>query len=300
MATTFLTMQDEALGFVGITQGAGVSALRTKVKRFLNRAGRDFWGRYPWKERKATGTVLTAEPYSTGTFAVTQGSAAVTGSGTTWVAAHTGMKFAKSISSPYYTFTRTGATTGTLDRNYAETTETAGAYILYQDVYALSTSAESLLSQEFVIHRDGAGAANTILRAESEELWSFPRGSGTPLWWALHDVSAGAMRVRFGPYVPDTTFWVRYGYLALYTEMSADGDECVVPERWRHVIIHGALRELFLALNDPERAMMWGRMFEEGIARAWLQYTASEPLVTQMHSWDEGRPGNTHTFTIVS
>lgn len=70
----------------------------------------------------------TAVYYGTGTVAATNGSNAVTGSGTTWTAAMTGMYIA--INGVYYAFTRTGNTTGTISPNFAGTTGTYGnAYI---------------------------------------------------------------------------------------------------------------------------------------------------------------------------
>jgi hypothetical protein len=60
----------------------------------------------------------TTAPYSTGTVAVTEGSAAVTGTDTVWTAGMSGREFRVTGRDEIYTFTRTGNTTGTLDRNY--------------------------------------------------------------------------------------------------------------------------------------------------------------------------------------
>ena len=277
MATTFLVMQNEVLGFLGVTSGSGVSALRTRVKRFLNRAASDMWNRYPWKERKNTRFFQTLAPYTTGTLTTTQGSASVTGSGTTWVSAHTGMKIAASFDGPWYVFTRTGATTGTLDRDWVEASLSGSAYVLYQDRYSLSTSAEAILGREMVLHRQGYGSLGRIGRVDGEEVYPFPAGAGTPTWWTLQDVSGGAMRVRLGHAYPDAVYSVRYGCLDKYTEMSGDSDECVIPERFRHILIHGALREAYLIFDDVEKSMNATAMFDAGVLRAWTRHSDEEP-----------------------
>lgn len=277
MATTFLVMQNEVLGFLGVTSGAGVSSLRTRVKRFLNRAGEDMWNRFPWKERKNTRFFQTLAPYTTGTLTTTQGSTSVTGSGTVWASTHTGMKIAAAFDAPWYVFTRTGATTGTLDREWVEDSLSGSAYVLYQDRYPLNTLAEAILGREMVMHRQGYGPLGRIGRVDGEEVYPFPSGAGTPSWWTLQDVSGGAMRVRLGHAYPDAVYSVRYGCLDKYTEMSSDSDECVIPERFRKVLIHGALREAYLLFDDVEKATNAALLFDEGVRRAWSRHSDEEP-----------------------
>ena len=66
--------------------------------------------------------------YSTGTVAITKGANALTGTGTTWTSAMTGMTFRIDGDSEEYIFTYVSATTGTLDKNYNDTTRTLSTY----------------------------------------------------------------------------------------------------------------------------------------------------------------------------
>lgn len=90
-----------------------------------------------WKRRTIQTTLQTVAPYSTGTVSATAGSTTVTGSGTTWTATHTGIRLRFTGREEWYTFTRTGATAGTLDRPFEGTTGSGLSYTLYQPLLTL-------------------------------------------------------------------------------------------------------------------------------------------------------------------
>jgi hypothetical protein len=260
MATTFLNLQDRVLRFLG---GSSTTA-RTNVKAFINNAARRWWTRYEWRDRIATGHFSTLAPYSTGTATFTQGSTSVTGSGTTWVAAHTGMKIALGYGSPEYTFTRTGATTGTLDRDYVEDTASASAYVLYQDRCLLATTAEDTYGNEMALHKAGGVQIGRTSRTNGEMAVPFPLGAGTPFWWSKYGMSGGRVQVRLGPYAPDAVYQVRYGYLVAFTELSADSTESewLIPEKYRQYLSIGALAEAYLMYQRIGEAAQAGQAFE--------------------------------------
>ena len=95
-----------------------------------------------WKGLEVDTVLNTVAVYSDGTVTVTAGSTGVTGSATTWTAAMTGRKFRVDGSNEWYTFTRTGNTTGTLDRAYEGDDATGAAYKIFQNVYALPSAAK--------------------------------------------------------------------------------------------------------------------------------------------------------------
>lgn len=90
-----------------------------------------------WKTLETDSDLTTTALYQTGTVNLTQGSPAVTGAGTTFTSAMTGMRFRCLERTENYTFTYTDATDGTLDRPYEGDTTTAAAFILYQNLYPL-------------------------------------------------------------------------------------------------------------------------------------------------------------------
>ena len=95
----------------------------------------------PWQRLDAEGSIQTVDEYNTGTAAVTHGSNAVTGTGTTWTSAMTGRRIRFNSEDEYYTFTRTGNTTGTLDRNYEGEDDTDATYRINYAICALSSAA---------------------------------------------------------------------------------------------------------------------------------------------------------------
>lgn len=277
-------MQDRCLRFLG----GSSTATRNNVKEFLNNAGRRWWHAHEWRNRRATGHFSTLAPYSTGTATFTQGSTAVTGSGTTWATTHTGMTISLGYGYPEYVFTRTGATTGTLDRAYVEADATASAYVLYQDKYLLATTADDVLDDEMALHRYGYGAIGRVQRTHGEVAVPFPTSAGVPSWWSKYAMSSGRLQVRLGPQVPSTVFQVRYGYLSTYTDMSADGDECVVPERYRQFIVLGAMSEAYLLYQRIGEAAAAGQAFEARMAKEWARELAEGLESFRIGSVDAG------------
>ena len=71
--------------------------------------------------------------YDTGTISVTNGSNTITGSGTTWVAGHTGKRIKIEGSDKVFTFTYVSATSGTLDTTVDRSTASGLDYIIWVD-----------------------------------------------------------------------------------------------------------------------------------------------------------------------
>lgn len=289
MATTFLQMQDDLLLIVGASTGAGATALRPIVKRALNKAAGDVYRAHEWPERKTNGLYLTTKaPYVIGTIQLTNGSTAVTGTGTVWVAGHTGMRLALSYDGASYVFTRTGATTGTLDRAYQGADGSGLAYVLYQDTYALDATVESLLVKEVVVHKQGGGPIRPVTFADFEQEWVFPVGAGTPDRFSVVDISSDLLRIRLGTSVPDAAYDIRYRGLKHYVDMSLDGDFCVVPEARRRIIIHGALREVYKVFHDWQQAAAEDAIFQKKIEIAKGEFQAETAPVVYLRPCDYG------------
>lgn len=286
MAIDFLDLQNRCLARLGITSGAGVSTLRTRAKRALNDAYIEMYARFNWRERYATDFVSMLAPYTTGTATFTQGSQAVTGLSTVWTSGHTGMKIALAYDAPWYIFTRTGATTGTLDRAYVEADAAASAYVLYQDRYALLSTAMSILGREMVLHRQGYGRIGRMSRTDGEEMYTFPSQAGIPTLWEQHDVSSGSLRIRVYP-PPDAVFSARYGYLKKATEMSGNTDEPDMQDHLRRILVEGALRDLYPLFDDKAKGQEQAALFDALVLAAWRRHKSEEPEVGQMLGLDE-------------
>jgi len=103
----------------------------------INDAYQSILGRVNWKLLEAEGRIYTVAPYETGTVALTAGSLAITGTGTTWTEDMIGYGFFVSGRNESYRFNFIDATHGALDRAYEGGTSATAGYKLYQDIYEL-------------------------------------------------------------------------------------------------------------------------------------------------------------------
>jgi hypothetical protein len=109
---------------------------------WINAAYRQILDHHSWKGLEGDAVLQTIAPYAAGTAAVTNGSAAVTGTGTTWTSGMTGREFRVEGRGERYTFTYVSATAGTLDRNYEGDTEAAAGYSIFKRIYNLPADAK--------------------------------------------------------------------------------------------------------------------------------------------------------------
>lgn len=100
-----------------------------------------------WSWLVASSCFVPVDIYQTGTATVTQGSANVTGSGTTWTTAMIGRQFRNGLYTPIYTITNvTSTTTLVLDQAYAPATSSGVSYMIYQAYYSTPTDFREFLS----------------------------------------------------------------------------------------------------------------------------------------------------------
>lgn len=104
------------------------------AKRWVRDRYRSVCENYLWSFKLAQGQFGTNNAYTTGTVTMTNASAAVTGSGTTWTSAMTGRQF--KVRNFVYTFTYVSATTGTLDRLWLNADVSAQAYSILNAYFA--------------------------------------------------------------------------------------------------------------------------------------------------------------------
>jgi hypothetical protein len=107
------------------------------IDGWLNERYRQILDAHNWRGLRVDATLATISAYRDGTLDATLGATAVTGAGTTWTAGMSGMRIQIAGTPEWYTLTRTGATTGTLERAYEGETVTGAGYVLFQNVYTL-------------------------------------------------------------------------------------------------------------------------------------------------------------------
>lgn len=135
------------------TSAPGVSL--DLIDEYLNTRYGQVLGKTDWQGLHYHATIQTTAAYQSAsdTVTFTVGSTSVTGSGTTWTSAITGMKIYRPGDSVVYTVTYVGATALTLDRAYegngidATGTVYAGSkYVFMQNVYQLPNDVRAVVT----------------------------------------------------------------------------------------------------------------------------------------------------------
>jgi hypothetical protein len=257
------------------------------VRAYINMAARDIWMAYPWHERRDEGTLTTVAPYSTGT--VSSSSATITGSGTTFPAATAAnlARFAKSYSEPWYVVqSRDSATQLTLTESYVDTALSASAYTLYQDTFELAAAVDTIIDVRLLKGMDSGPLAG-MLERRLDEMAYIPGQAGTPEAWALVAPNATTLskRVRLWP-VPDAVYRLKYRYLKAYQDMATDGDECMVPESRRDLLLTGTLRWAWRLKEEDDKADAAEVRFQQLLKIHWQREKAQSPLPARIGRYD--------------
>ena len=132
-----------------VREQTGVSATETQAKRYINTALQDMHigqaEKVPWAER--SGVLITQPRYTTGTVTITQGSTTLTGTGTAWTTtnafgianARVGGKFTINGGVEVYEVSTVDSPTSiTLVSKFIDSDVTDGAYVYFEDEYALA------------------------------------------------------------------------------------------------------------------------------------------------------------------
>lgn len=65
--------------------------------------------------------------------------------------------------------------------------------------------------------------------------------------------------------VPDAAYVIEYKYWAFPSDLSAHGDTCIIPDRFNHVIITGAMMYMMRFRSNDQSAQLHAQEFEDGI-----------------------------------
>jgi len=149
---------------------------------YLNTRYADVVDRWPWKGLEVETVLQTTAAYNTGSVSVTQGLNTVTGAGTAFTLAMSGMKFELLGDNAIYTFTYVSATSGTLDRNYEGSTNPAGGFWIFQDEYSLPAATKTVIS---VVNPLTALPLEDLTKGQILRPTFIPACPGTPEAFAL-------------------------------------------------------------------------------------------------------------------
>lgn len=297
--TTFSDLYTDLLNRV--RESTSQSSRVTQAKRYINSANQDIalgWGeKLPWLERRHR--LILQPKYDTGTVSVTKGSTSVTGSGTAWdtandfgndnVRSHATPAFGKlRISGQqevYLVNTVPSDTSLTLVENYLGETDSGLSYVYYED--------EFVLPGDFLKPVDARNFSDSItlpLISRTEFRRRFLQNSvpGTPRVATIYETitknaitapttGIGGSRLLAVHPPPSDPVLVHYTYVTTQmaenslsielTEMSSDNDQPLMPLRYRHLLVLGALKNWYRDQKDDTRSREVAAEYGDAVRR---------------------------------
>lgn len=235
---TFKKLQDHVLQTAGMGE-----ARRTLCKEWVNKAHREVCESHAWRELEAVSTITTVAPYTTGTVAISNGAANVTGAGTTFTSGMVGRKLSLGYGKPWFVIdTQTNDTDITIDTSWPFASVTASTYTMYEDVYSLGSDVDRVYLDRVYLYDDEGYQIGRLTHGEFLERSDFPEQSGKPDYFAIIENDAsGYLQVQIGPYAPDAVYVIKYHYRKAHTEMTADSDVPLLNESLLETVASGAL-----------------------------------------------------------
>lgn len=252
-------IQTEVLGKIGIDD----SDVEDVAEQALNDILQEICQVYNFSWLYGDSSFITVLPYSTGTITATEGSATITGDGTTFTSAMEGRKF-RCEGATYVILAYVATDEITLSTNYAGTGGSGLVYKIYQDEYSLASDAEDVLSmrQENNPHKLEKRGIEFL-----DKYYPQRNSFGYPMIYAIigYD-STGYMKVAVYP-IPNQARNIYYRYKKRVTEMSDDSDTPIIPLRYRWVLAKGALYTVAKYLDMPDIGGDFEREYRQGIAQ---------------------------------
>lgn len=261
----------------------------TQAKRYINTALYDMHlgngERFPWAERSAR--LLTQAPYSTGTVTVSQGSAAVAGTGTNWSTNNSfgvsnvrpGGKILFAGDETIYEVASVGSDTSiTLTDAFRADTITDAGYTYFEDEYDLASDFLKPLSHE---RFDYHGMIGIMDRREFRRRFTRLTTTGIIEACAIFDKpfegnTTPVRRVRFWR-PPAEAQYIPYSYVTsnlavtavgvAQTQLENDTDEPIVPVYARHLIVFHALYHWYRDKKNDDRAGAAKGEYVDGVVR---------------------------------
>lgn len=219
-----------------------------------------------WGYGFTKGAFNTQAEYTTGTIALAQSAAAVTGTGTSW-ATITNSRHKMRIGGVAYPITTIGGNTSiTLTDNFAGDTLTAGTYSINKDEFELA----ALRSIYGVWDAQQNRRLECIPRSQLGDLDVGKDGGGNPTHYCI--VGRGTSYVpimQLFPY-PTTITRIEYWYQGNFSGFSGEIAASPLPDHFDDCIRQGCLaRAMQVLRRDGWREEF--QLFERGIEEMWFQ-----------------------------
>lgn len=301
------TFQDLYMDLLNrVRASTNVNSTLEQAKRYINTSchdmalGHDY--KMPWLERQAT--LVTHAPYSDGTVGIAVGGTALVGTGTLWATDNnygqdnmrsTGRVVIDGGANIYRISSVTDDTNAVLQDQYVASSAASGAtYTYFEDEYALANDfLRPLDFQFFSVPME----IQLIPRNEFRRRIPRPNTPGRPKVATIVDAgfrdanTTPTKYVKFYPY-PDGHYLIPYSYITknigVHFEgdevniMTEDDDEPLIPVRYRHLIVLGALTHWYRDKRDDARSQETQALYVDGVTRMLNDLDIASPTQARL------------------
>lgn len=244
------------------------------AQEFVNTVYSRLLDGWRWSGLRKSSEFIVPAPHTLGTANVTQNSASVVGTGTSWTSSMVGRQFFTGSQVPFYDIIalNVSSQTITLDRPYADPSNATSAYSIDLIYLVCPSDFSSFLS---VVDLANNWKLHTNYLQEDIDLWDPKRTTtGTPkiLAYATQDAN-GLRRYEIYPRVGSATTYP-FRYTMRPALLALAGDKPIFPIRG-DVIREGALAELGLwagTKDDPNPYFDPGLSFYKSREERFLRY----------------------------
>jgi hypothetical protein len=228
----------------------------------------DICSRYDFNWLKEYGYITTIPIYETGSVSITQDSATVTGSGTTFTESMEGRLIKFGTEDNWYEILNyVSATEITLSSNYIGTTDTNSTYCIYKVDYPLASDFKKMHWVKQIIT-----PAKLIPIPEGFFNQYYPdmfiRGEDvTPDSFFLTGIDAsGYYTINFSP-IQTTRKQFYYCYTKQLPSINTTGGTSKIPTKWHEAIVFMLDVFVFNMIDIPQKANFYNNLYEQTIAR---------------------------------
>jgi hypothetical protein len=288
---TFTDLQNEVYDQCGLDSSDANN--QTRVKRWCNFVQQDICARWPWPFLEGRESLATIPDFATGTVALTNASATVTGTGTGWTALQgDGTYFIQfsSFNDWYRVSARSSGTSLTMDTVYqGPTTTTNLTYILRKFFYSLSSSADEVLDVR---------NWNTPVKLIQVDFRTIDlinpvaQSTNAPYAFMMYGTDSSGNLV-YSPYpFPTDARLFEFRTRKRPTDMSAGTDSPSIPNKYAHVIAFGAVAVGFAYLRKFDGAQEWNAKFEgrlDGMKKEYRMSGDYQPVLGSIDTISRGR-----------
>lgn len=267
--------------------GLDVTADTTAIKAWINQAYKHVNGIFNWPWLLKHGTIQTTADITTGTVSINAASTSLTFSSApaSSVANQYMIQFTDESDDWYIISAHTGGqTSATLSVAFNGSSNISGAsYILRKVFTSLPSDLDRIvdLRQARTDTKLGAVDIRTFDRYLPD-----PTATGDPMYYYLSGLdTSGYWQIGLYP-IPTSTENIQVRYLKIPSDLSADADLPVIPEKYHDILVYGALYMFGHPYIDDDRYKLALQRYSDLLNEMKLTYNPVPDQANVLQPWD--------------